>query len=239
MVVAGILFTFSLLLAACSAAGKPPRVSSHPAPDVTVDFSPFEDAGCADDGSGRSACPEDSPLGKLGCDYISSPGDYLGGLDPNYPIALCWASGPQALAAEGVEYIYRDGCLMPQLARYVIERDGQFELLETQQNLKQAYAPIISETEALSYAIASTGLSAYFGFEAPRGFRYFVDKLEDSHVVATSQGYLVYLYDYQLCGCGPHTTSYVELEVLASGEIKETGRIPVFEDPEQDGLCVD
>jgi hypothetical protein len=128
---------------------------------------------------------------------------------------------------------------MPQLARYVIERDGQFELLETQQNLKQAYAPIISETEALSYAIASTGLSAYFGFEAPRGFRYFVDKLEDSHVVATSQGYLVYLYDYQLCGCGPHTTSYVELEVLASGEIKETGRIPVFEDPEQDGLCVD
>jgi hypothetical protein len=204
-----------------------------------VDTRPFEGAGCEADDSGRSICAPDSPLGQLGCEYISSPGDYLGGLDPNYPITLCWVSGPPALEFEKDEYIYRDGCLLPQVARYVIEQDGQLALLESQQDLIKAYAPITSEEEALSYAIASTGLSAYFGFEAPRGFRYFVDQLEDSHAVATGQGYLVYVYHYQLCGCGPHTTSLVELQVNPGGEIKETGRIPVFEDPEQDGLCID
>jgi hypothetical protein len=87
--------------------------------------------------------------------------------------------------------------------------------------------------------MATTGLSAYFDFEAPPGYRYFVSQLEDTHAVATDKGFLVYLYDYKLCGCGPHTTSYVEILVTSDGSVSETGRTPVFEDPEQDSLCVD
>jgi hypothetical protein len=184
-------------------------------------------------------CPPESPLGKLGCDYIAAPGDYLGGLEPKDPLNLCWKIGAGGQTLSKDEYIYRDGCMLPRYARYVIQRDGKFVLLKSFTDLQKAYAPITSENEALSYAIAVTGLPAYFDFEAPQGFRYFVDGLEDSHVVANDQGYLVYLYDYKFCGCGPHTTFYVEVLIKADGTVEETGRTPVFEDPEQDSLCID
>ena len=234
---AGLLI--SLLASACSSSIRPPAVRNHPAPDLTVDTAAFETAGCALDDSGRNVCPPESPLGRSGCDYIAAPGDYLGGLEPKDPINLCWklGAGGQALTKE--EYIYRDGCMLPLYARYVIQRDGQFVVLGSAADLKKAYAPITSAEEALSYAIAATGLPAYFGLEAPQGFRYFVDQLEDSHVTATDQGYLVYLYANKFCGCGPHTTSYVEVLIKPDGTLEETGRTPVFEDPEQDTLCID
>lgn len=226
-------------ITACSALQRPPQVSSFPPPVVTVNIDAFQEAGCPMDDSGRNVCPPESPLGQLGCDTISTPGDYLGGLQPSYPIYLCWkiGSGGQFLSPE--QYVYRDGCLLPMYARYVILRDGEYVLLEHRLDLQKAFAPITSTDEALSYAIAATGLSAYFGFEPPKGFRYFVDRVEDSHVKTVDQGYLVYLYDYQLCGCGPHTTSYVEVLIKPDGSVEETGRTPVFEDPEQDGLCID
>jgi hypothetical protein len=231
-----VLLTF---LSACSLARRPPPVRNYPAPDFTVNTAPFQEAGCPLDDSGRNVCPPDSPLARLGCDIIAAPGDYLGGLEPAYPINLCWKLGAGGQFLPPEQYIYRDGCLLPQYARYVIQQDEQFVLLETLEELKKAYAPITSADEALSYAMAATGLSAYFGFEAPPGFRYFVDRLEDSHVLQDEQGYKVYLYDYQLCGCGPHTSSYVEVLIKADGSVEESGRTPAFEDPEQDNLCID
>jgi hypothetical protein len=228
-----------ILVSACSSGARTPDVRNHPAPDLTVDTTPFQTAGCPLDDSGRNVCPPESPLGRLGCDYITAPGDYLGGLEPKDPLNLCWKLGAGGLFLTSDEYIYRDGCLLPLYARYVIQRDGQFVLLKSLADLQKAYAPITSEDEALSYALAATGLPAYFGFEAPQGFRYFVDGLEDSHVVANDQGFLVYLYDYKFCGCGPHTTFYVEVLIKADGMVEETGRTPVFEDPEQDNLCID
>jgi hypothetical protein len=204
-----------------------------------VETSAFDQVGCPLDDSGRNVCPPESELGILGCDTIAAPGDYLGGLDPALPINLCWKLGANGLRLEKDQFIYRDGCLLPQYARYVVQQDGKFILLENLADLQRMYAPITTQDEALSYAVAATGLSAYFGFEAPRGFRYFVRTLEDSHVVTGGGEFRVYLYDYKLCGCGPHTTEYVELLVKPDGQIEETGRTPVFEDPEQDNLCID
>lgn len=226
-------------LSACSAIRKPPAVRTFPSPAVTVNTDAFEQAGCSIDDSGRMGCPPESLLGKLGCDYISTPGDYLGGLQPNVPINLCWkiGSGGQFLSAD--QYVYRDGCLLPLFARYVIYKDSQFILVENLHDLHKTFAPITSADEAMSYAIAATGLAAYYGLEPQKGFRYFVDRLEDSHVETVKNGYLVYLYDYKLCGCGPHTTSFVVVLIKPDGTVEEMSRIPVFEDPEQDNLCID
>lgn len=228
------------LAAGCSAAGGTPEVRNYPAPGhLSVDAGLFQQAGCPLDDSGRNLCPPESPLGQLGCDYIATPGSYLGGLDPAYPLNLCWKLGRGGQTLPRDQYLYREGCLLPQYVRYVVVQNGQYRLLQSLAELQKIYAPIVSPDEALSYALAATGLSAYYGFEAPAGFRYFVDRLEDSHVVETPQGYLVYLYHYQFCGCGPHTTSYVEVLIKPDGSLQETGRTPVFEDPEQDGLCID
>lgn len=224
---------------ACSATRQPPPIKNYPAPSLTVQPIPYDEAGCSQNEFGNIVCPADSVMGSLGCDELDAAGDYLGGLSPAYPINLCWKIGMGGERLSQDEYLYRTGCLLPRYARYVIQRDGNYQLVDSSDKLRETFAPITSADEALSYAIAATGLSAYFGFEPSPGFRYFVDQLEDTHVTQTGEGYLVYLYDYKLCGCGPHTSSYVEVLIKSDGTVQELNRIPVFEDPEQDQLCID
>ena len=178
-------------------------------------------------------------MGQLGCSWIEDPNPGLKDLEPQNPLNLCWVigAGGQRLPAE--EYVYRKGCMLPQYARFVVQQSGEFVLLKSRDDLQKAYAPITSEKEALSYALAATGFQAISGFGAPPNYRYFIDQVKDSGAVLTDQGYLVNLYDYRLCGCGPHTTFAVDILVKADGTVDEIGRTPAYEDPEQDGLCVD
>ena len=233
-----------LLSLACRLGGLTrPDVTHYPRPDLVVDLAPFNAAGCTADEYGRWTCPAASPLNALGCDALITPNALLGGLDPAYPLMLCRympiQHGESARGSPTDEFIYNDGCLAASYVRYAIEKDGQFLLLKTQEDLKATYAPIESPDEALSYALASTGLEARYNLETPLGYRYQVNKLEDTHVVETEAGYEVLLYHYQVCGCGPHTTSAVALRVTGAGDIQEIERTPAFEDPKEDGLCVD
>lgn len=233
------LVLIGMFTSACSSAGKLPVVQNYNPPSLIVEGIPPETAGCEVNEYSQTICSPESPLGQLGCNELAIAGDFLGGLEPGLPLGLCLVVQPPGNSLPSGEYIYREGCMLPRYVRYVIQKDGQFQVLHSLDELKAIYAPITSENEALSYALAATGQSAYYGQIATKGWRYFVNQLEDTHVVATDKGYLVYLYDYQLCGCGPHTTEYVEVLVTSDGEIEETGRTPAFEDPEQDGLCVD
>jgi hypothetical protein len=160
-------------------------------------------------------------------------------LQPQFPLNLCWTIEAGGLRLPAEEYFYVRGCMRPQFARYVIQQDGQFVLLKSLADLQRIYAPVDSEKEALSYALAVTGYQAITNFPAPPGYRYFVDQVKDSRAVRTDQGYLVNLYDYIFCGCGPHTTFVVNIFVKSDGTMQEVSRAPAFEDPEQDALCVD
>jgi len=233
-----------LLSLACRLGGLArPEVTHYPQPDLAVELEPFRQAGCTADEYDRWTCPEASPLNALGCDALIKPNELLGGLDPAYPLALCRympiQHGESPRGSPTDEFIYNDGCLAASYVRYAIQKDGQFQLVKTQRDLKATYAPIESPDEALSYALASSSLEARYNLETPLGYRYQVNKLEDSHVVETGTGYEVLLYHYKVCGCGPHTTSAVLLQVTGEGDIQEIERTPAFEDPKEDGLCVD
>ncbi len=178
-------------------------------------------------------------LGALGCAEIRLPGEVLGGLQPAYPLRACLAAHqPGERLAEG-EFIYREGCLISDYIRYVVINDGGFVLLKSLADLQQAYAPIESEVEALSYALAASGLGVRYGLTSQPDLRYFVDQLEDTHVETVPQGYQVRLFDYKLCGCGPHPTYAVDVLVTSDGQLRELGREKIYEDPAEDKLCVD
>jgi hypothetical protein len=219
-----------IVAAGCSSL---PRITNHPAPDLTLNTAPFDQEGCSEDAGGRLVCPPESPLESLGCSSLASPGIYLGGMEPAFPLYICWNDQ----ADRG--YIYREGCLRPQFLNYVLWENDSYRLITSQAELAATYAPILTKNEALSYAMAATGLAAYFDLQPVRSLRYFTKKLEDTHVEVTPDGYAVHLYDYALCGCGPHTTSSVTILVRQDGGLEELERQPVFEDPEQDGLCID
>jgi hypothetical protein len=113
-------------------------------------------------------------------------------------------------------------------------------LLKTEEEFREVFAPVTSADEALSYSLAVTGLSAYYGLETQSGYRYHGDALEDSHVVEAKNGaYEVHLFHYQLCGCGPHTTSATDVLVSADGDVTLGQYTPIFDDKSEDSLCVD
>jgi hypothetical protein len=241
------VFAIILVLAAASCQSinpARPQVTNHPAPQIPpLSMATFEDAGCTPDEFGRWECPDESAITTLGCDSLDEPDELLGALNPTYPVARCLyfpiqnqQDNPNALDEPRV---FNEGCLLPIYVRYVISRDGQFALINTSDELKEVYAPIESADEALSYALAATGLEAKYGLQREPGYRYFQDTLEDTFVAEQNGGFEVLLYHYQVCGCGPHTTSVVRLQVTREGAIQEISNNPVYEDPAEDGLCVD
>ncbi len=215
-----------------------PKVINHAAPALTVDTGPFDRAGC-EKISGYWRCPEGTPLKELGCDFIEAS-ELLGGLSPTYPLVVCKTRQmPSADGPQMQTYLYNSGCLVKDLARLVVYKEGQFQLIRNLDELKAAFAPLDSPDEALSYALAATGLTPVYGIKVESGYRYFVSSLEDTHVVTGSDGYHVNLYRKQICGCGPHTFYKTEVIVDKDGNLKMSERQSILENPAEDGRCVD
>lgn len=230
-----------------------PRFINHTPPELAVDFEAFERE-CGPLGKhGVVTCkPETGPLAALECDEISGPpSDLLGALDPAYPIAYCttrdgektdgveWVwLGDYAYSPQG-DYFYVAGCMLHGYERYVVFRDTQFVLIETEDEFRGLFAPIETADEALSYVLAVTGLNAYYGLELDSEYEYFVDVIEDTHVDPVADGYVVHLFQEEICGCGPHPTSAVDFHVTPEGFVRQIRLEAIYKDPAQDNMCID
>lgn len=244
-------FTLSLLFAFCLAACSGPEFVNHPRPALAVDSSAWQPylAECPPDASGRHRCPPESAAGALGCDVLALPDDLLGGLDRDAPIARCELHARMdqddgmALVREMEQsrnYVLSTGGLFaPSYTRYLTLQDGALTLLSNRQQLQAAYAPVESAEEALSLALAATGWRAYYGLQREDALEYEVDRLEDTHVTSTAEGFEVLLYVYQVFGCGPHWTDAVWLTVSRDGTLDVADRWHVYRNPDEDGLCAD
>jgi hypothetical protein len=99
---------------------------------------------------------------------------------------------------------------------------------------------VTSEAQALSTAIAVTGVPPAYGSKIVPGYRYFVSTIEDTYVTRERDDFIVHnLQSYAQFGCGPHSTYLVTVRVPRVGGVSEISSIKAFEDPKQDGLCVD
>ena len=238
-----LVLSLLFLLAACQ---TQPKVINHNPPNLSVSFSKFQDLACPLDINGNLNCDPSHPLGALDCDGISAPPNLFGGLEPSYPIAICEvdvaygnASDETKAEIEAGEYFYYAGGLSGKYVRYVIFRNGEFILLRSEKEFLDVYAPIESPEEALSYVLAVTHLSAYYGIVTYPEYKYAVNTIEDTFVTATADGYDLLLYAYAEFGCGPHWTSAVMVHVSGAGVIQELSRTNVFRDPNLDDVCID
>jgi hypothetical protein len=225
-----------LLLVACQSR---PKFINHSQPDLSV---PIDATGCLKDGSGQ--CISDSTRAAMGCDEIQVPPSLVGALNPSYPMAVCQIIPEQATAQTQAEiekelYFFYTGGLFGSYIRYVIVQEGQFRLLKSEAEFRAVYAPVESAEEALSYVLAVTNLSAYYGLAYNPAYKYEVGTIEDTHVTLEPDGYRLHLFHDAVFGCGPHWISEVEMHVSAEGVIQELSRKPIFRDPNQDEVCVD
>jgi hypothetical protein len=118
--------------------------------------------------------------------------------------------------------------------------------------LRRAFAPIESPEEALSYAVAATGYRTKFepeeyddmAWAADLGeaviYEYFTDELEDTHVVETGDGYVVYLFEFSPISCSPYPVWSVPVEVRTDGTVTELDdiRVKLYQDSNL-WICID
>jgi hypothetical protein len=229
-----------LLLTGCG-----PKIINHPKPELKVDFLPFENAGCPADDYGTRPCDPESALYALGCDQIDEVPALMGGLTPAYPMAVCNympyyrpdVADPFNIPQS--EYFFNVGGPMPDLVRYVIFKDGGFQLVKNPDEFRAVFAPVDSPDEALSFALGLANVYAQYDLKFNIRYRYEVKALEDTFVEATGDGFIVHAFDYQFFGCGPHYYYSVELMVTPDGKVQENSRIKIYRDPSEDGVCVD
>lgn len=178
---------------------------------------------------------------------IQAPGENLGGLQP----APVLAEATLGACEPGMGLVNLGGKLRS-CTVLVLEKDGKASLLDSPAKFKQAFAPVESSEEALSFATALTGAFALYEFDkrAPgrsaQGsidlrpeFRYFSSNFVPSTVKKDGADYLVQLFKYQQFGCGPHPYSGLTYRVTPAGEVTEVSNSKLVEDPNFDGLCVD
>lgn len=206
-----------------------------------VDLSPFQNIGCTWQSDAYAVCPEGSTPKKMGCDTLSLAPIYLNLLDENSQFIKCsYAPQLQTPSDEGeVKGLYDSGCSIPFYERILTYKDGDYLLIRDIEDLKYYFAPIDSENKALGYAIAATGFSPRYTFEDTEDYRFLTEDLEPTQIKTGDQSYEINLFEYQLCGCGPHTYYMKRVNVSLSGDIEILDSIPVFENPKEDNLCVD
>lgn len=231
-----------LSLMACSFANRllgverttSPEVVVHDRPDLAANTQPFIDAGCSGENLFVMDCAADSPLYALGCDFLSVD-PLMSALTPPYPVAACvrrWETGEPA----NPDLFEQTGCLLPLFRSTVVALDGEFHLVKAPEDFQAIFAPVESEDEALAYALLVTGLNARYGLDeweigADSPYRFRVDRLEDTHVVKTEEGYLVSLFSdaEPLCGCGTHTIFQRDVLVRQNGEVEIVKSIPQYD----------
>lgn len=221
--------------------GPKVEVIKHEKPSLPeMDISPFTGLGCDWKEGGYAHCEEDSAADTIGCQTLYTPSGYYGFLTPQLPLVRCYYFPDDfSYDEDGDTGLFFAGCAMPVYERLIIYQNEEYILIQNREDLKKTFAPIESEEEALAYALAAYDSYPLFNFEPPKEYRYFLDSIEETKVTETEEGYEVLIYSYQFCGCGPHTTYQQNILVTRAGDLKMLNSVSAFEDPEEDGLCVD
>ena len=223
------------ILCAVLFAAAVPRVINHPRIPMKADPAAFEPArtGCKADGS----C-EKGPIADLGCTGIESDDD-LAGLP--LPTAHCWIVKWGTPRPDMKDYIHGPHGMMPIFERFVVLDQGRYRLIKNMAEYYATAAPVTSAAQALSTAVAIRGVHPMYGAKAVAGYRYHVTTIEDTYVTPGGHDdFIVHnLWEPTIFGCGPHSTYLVTMRVPRVGGVTEVSSVKAFEDPKQDGLCVD
>jgi len=206
-----------------------------PAPDISV----FLNDGCQADDNGYLKCPPGSPPAALDCTYLRTPDPILGALQPQYPLASCELGYDKNPIETSDFFIYEEGCLDHRWVQFIIFRGGQYQYLKREADLQGAFAPIESPEEALSYAVAATGLKPRFDLAPSPEYQYEVRQVEETHIERIDDTFTINLFEYKSCGCGPHPLSMVVVSVNRDGRVFTAVPIDLFRNPELDKICGD
>lgn len=183
-------------------------------------------------------------LEPLQCTHLGTADPRWRGVTPAYPIVECFVTFSDPYPNEPPKVTISDETLDELMAgkrideygtwsawvnvRYLTHQNGEFVVLKDAADAQQAFAPIESPQEALSYALLLTRLYAFYHEPLEATYEYFSDTVEDSHVVERDGGYDVLLYHYEPQDCTPYRYSTQWVSVSTAGEIELQPQEPIY-----------
>jgi hypothetical protein len=171
---------------------------------------------------------------KLKCRYITEAPEYLGGLNPNYPIAII---GVDLTEPNSNDWLA--GGLIVGVEKVLIKKQNNYVVINNKKDLQKTFAPINTPQAALSYAILNTRYFATFDEDFFKSrYKYYGINPEVSFIKKDGQNYMVHLFHYQQFGCD-HPYFSALFKVTPGGEVTLIESKKSFEDPKDNGLCVD
>jgi hypothetical protein len=177
----------------------------------------------------------DSLKKEFGVEDIGQTSDFLGGLNPKYPIVKVYFPCEQSCDKD-----WQSGGMFCGCKNYIVLIDKKPTRIKNKEDVKELYSPIDSYQEALSYTIIMTGNFPILNDSTFRKeYTYFKNDIRTSNVTEDKQGYYVSLFDYKTFGCGEHPYYSVLYYVDKTGLIKEISRDKAFKDKKEDSLCRD
>lgn len=209
-------------------------VIEYPEPELTIDNSYFTELGCFDS---PDCLPDDLKTLDPPIGAIYEPSNLLGGLIPERPLALAYRVSFER--EEEIPAVYLKPCMGRFYYSYLVNMDGEIRLIDSVQGMADLYAPIESENEALSYAMAVTGLNALYDLESQWTLKRYTKPLVESHSTYDGEKFIVHLFNTFLCGCGPHIASSMDVTVYPDGSFTLAEPVDAFSDPKYDGMCID
>jgi len=170
---------------------------------------------------------------KFQYEKIEYPSYYLGGLTPRLPLAEVYMFGIKD------KCMWKGKGMIAVCYSLVAKLNDTLMLIDSEDRFKEIFAPINSEQEAISYVAYIT--RAYPKYDIPKKFRYRVysSKFPSTYSKRVDGGFEVLLHDKKVFGCGPHPNFYKLFYVTDAGEISLLQTVKMFEDPNEDGMCVD
>ena len=168
------------------------------------------------------------------------PADSWAGCSRSTHCESAWLALPTRQYPSKSEYVYREGCLFPTYIRYVIRKDGQYQLARSEEDLLRLYAPIENGQEALSYALAVSGLEARYGLQYEPGLRYFVDELQ-GHLRPTESNRVTWsIYLITNCAVAARIPPMPWMcWSLRTDKLKKSGGLSCSVTRRQTDLCID
>jgi hypothetical protein len=203
------------------------------ASDIRNDSNAFIDAGClAEDFSLN--CDNLGLDQRFSCMQIINASSALENLSPQLPIVECLHLSEEYNSQKG---IVREGCMMPLFRKYIIMQDDEFKLIESIEDFRSIFAPVETKDEALAFAVALTSSLPRYDTSVPEGYYQVSSSIRPTYAKETEGGYLVHLFESELCGCGSHPYYAIDYLVTRDGKVTELSREEVFNSTMQ--ICVD
>ncbi len=171
---------------------------------------------------------------EFGFDKLLEVPAYYNGLKPRYKMVL-------GLYFRNYEKkgIKKAGGLAFNTICLIIKVKNEYVLIDSKQKVKEYFAPIKNQYEALSYIALLTNSSPWYEFTfIEDNFRIIKHDLNKTYVKSLSDGYEVHLFEYIEFGCEhPYLEITYKLDTL--GNYEKIREEELFFDPEEDGFCRD